>query len=114
MTLSNRHGFPDILVIAKANCPPCKATMRALRGHGIPYTAVYLGDEENPWLRRAREFGYTAVPVVIISIDGDDIFDSWSGYRPEKIADLARWNDPEELDRMVEAEEQRREDLMAG
>ena len=70
----------------KANCVQCKATKKALdkKGliEGVDYQAVYV-DQDAAALEQLKELGYLQAPVVITEND------AWSGFRPDKIANLA-------------------------
>jgi len=69
-------------VYTKNNCVQCDMTKRLMDKMGIEYDTVNIS--ENPEeLDKLIEMGYRAAPVVIT----DD--DSWAGFNPDKIGDLA-------------------------
>lgn len=72
-----------VTVFSKPSCPQCNATYRGLGKKGIDYEVVDVSADEE-----AKAFilglGYQSVPVVVV---GED---HWYGYRPDKIAELAR------------------------
>jgi glutaredoxin-like protein NrdH len=71
-----------ITVYTKPGCPQCTATQRALGRAGLAYDTVDLTDDAE-----ARDYalslGYLQTPVIIAGGQ------HWSGYRPDRIADLA-------------------------
>ena len=70
----------------KANCVQCNATKKALKKkglvEGVDYQAVYV-DQDAAALEQLKELGFLQAPVVITEND------AWSGFRPDKIANLA-------------------------
>lgn len=71
-----------VTVYTKPACVQCNATYRALDKKGISYQSVDIS--QNPEaLERLKAMGYMQAPVVVT----DD--DHWSGFRPDKIEDLA-------------------------
>jgi glutaredoxin-like protein NrdH len=71
-----------ITVYTKPGCPQCTATVRALDLAGLAYGTVDLTDDAD-----ARDYalslGHLQAPVIIAGGQ------HWSGYRPDRIADLA-------------------------
>jgi glutaredoxin-like protein NrdH len=72
-----------ITVYTKPGCPQCIATLRALDRVGLACDTVDLTDDTE-----ARDYtlslGYLQAPVVIAGGH------HWSGYRPDRIANLAQ------------------------
>lgn len=69
-------------VYTKPQCVQCDMTKRLMDKLDIEYNTVDIS--ENPEeLDKLIAMGYRAAPVVIT----DD--DSWAGFNPDKIADLA-------------------------
>ena len=69
-------------VYTKNNCVQCDMTKRLMDKMGIEYDTVNIS--ENPEaLEKLIELGYRAAPVVI----NDN--DSWAGFNPDKIGELA-------------------------
>lgn len=71
-----------ITVYTKPSCVQCTATYRALDSKGIEYEVLDVSTDENA-LEAVKSLGYMQAPVVIT----DD--DHWSGFRPDKINELA-------------------------
>lgn len=72
-----------ITVYSKPACVQCNATYRALDKKGVAYDVVDI-TEDAAALARVKDLGYMQAPVVVA---GDD---SWSGFRPDKIDEVAR------------------------
>jgi glutaredoxin-like protein NrdH len=71
-----------ITVYTKPSCVQCTATYRALDNKGIEYEVLDLSVDENA-LEAVKALGYMQAPVVITDED------HWSGFRPDKINELA-------------------------
>ena len=65
-----------ITIYSKPNCPQCAATKRAFDRLGAPYTVVDI----------------TTDPVALATLQEAVFVDSdfWTGYRPDRIRDVAR------------------------
>ncbi|MCZ2401992.1 glutaredoxin-like protein NrdH [Paenarthrobacter sp. Z7-10] len=72
-----------VTVYTKPACVQCNATYRALDKKGITYQSVDISQDPEA-LERLRSLGYMQAPVVITDQD------HWSGFRPDKIAELAQ------------------------
>ena len=72
----------SVTVYTKPACVQCNATYRALDKRGIDYQVVDV-TEDAAALEKIKELGYMQAPVVITEQD------HWSGFRPDKIAELA-------------------------
>lgn len=72
-----------VTVYSKPACVQCNATYRALEKKGIDYETVDLSQDPEA-LARIRTLGYMQAPVVITDED------HWSGFRPDKIEELAQ------------------------
>lgn len=72
-----------IVVYSKPACVQCVATARELERRGIPYKYVDL-TQDSAALNVVQNLGYRQVPVVVTGND------HWSGFRPDKIALLAK------------------------
>lgn len=77
-------------VYTKSNCQQCVATKRLLDRRGVPYTTVDL-DADASQIEVVKALGFTSAPVVTVT-DGTRTIDSWGGYRPDKIKELASTN----------------------
>ena len=71
-----------IAVYSKPSCVQCTATYRALDKQGIEYEVFDVSADEKA-LAAVKELGYMQAPVVVTDND------SWSGFRPDKINELA-------------------------
>ncbi|RKR75115.1 glutaredoxin-like protein NrdH [Frondihabitans australicus] len=70
-----------ITVYTKPSCVQCTATYRALDNSGIEYEVFDVSVDEKA-LETVKALGYLQAPVVVTDED------SWSGFRPDKIAAL--------------------------
>lgn len=71
-----------ITVYTLPSCVQCRATYRALDAKGLEYATLDLSQDESA-MAMVKGLGHVQAPVVVT----DD--DHWSGFRPDKIADLA-------------------------
>ena len=71
-----------ITVYSKPSCVQCNATYRALDAKGIEYSVTDVSQDADA-LEHVKSLGYMQAPVVVA--DGDH----WSGFRPDKIDELA-------------------------
>ncbi|GAA1144128.1 glutaredoxin-like protein NrdH [Nesterenkonia lutea] len=72
----------SVTVYTKPACVQCNATYRALDKNGVTYETVDITQDAEA-LERLRALGYMQAPVVITEAD------HWSGFRPDKISELA-------------------------
>ena len=72
-----------ITIYSKPNCPQCAATKRAIDRLGAPYTVVDITTDPAA-LATLQEAGFRQAPVVFVDSD------FWTGYRPDRIRDVAR------------------------
>ncbi len=84
-----------ITVYSKLVCPQCDSTYRALFAAGLEFEgfteptsdkvtfSINVVDTDAEALEFIKELGYLQAPVVIV--DGEH----WSGFRPDKIAEIA-------------------------
>lgn len=96
VVLSDRRGFAgshqhsrgktvkimSVTVYTKPSCVQCNATYRALDAKGIEYEVLDVSQDEVA-LEQVKALGYMQAPVVITDED------HWSGFRPDKIDELA-------------------------
>jgi glutaredoxin-like protein NrdH len=80
--LREKQGEMAITVYTKPSCVQCNATYRALDSKGIEYDILDLS-EDPAALEHVKSLGYLQAPVVVTDED------HWSGFRPDKIDDLA-------------------------
>lgn len=72
-----------ISVYSKPSCVQCTATYRALDKQGIEYEVFDVSADEKA-LAAVKELGYLQAPVVVTDSE------HWSGFRPDKINELAQ------------------------
>ena len=77
-----KEGEMAITVYTKPSCVQCTATYRALDSKGIEYEVLDLSQDPTA-LEQVKALGYLQAPVVITDED------HWSGFRPDKIDELA-------------------------
>lgn len=81
-----------VRVYTKDRCVQCDMTKRLMDRHGIEYVEEDAMDEGN--LLAFKELGFLAAPVVAVGESRDDM---WSGFRPDRINEIAeRLNKQEE------------------
>ncbi|OZG64767.1 glutaredoxin family protein [Bifidobacterium eulemuris] len=71
-----------VTVYSKPSCPQCDATKRQLTALGVPFAVVDVTQDAQA-AELLRTAGFMQVPVVLADND------IWSGYRPDKIKQLA-------------------------
>lgn len=71
-----------VTVWCKPSCVQCSASYSALDSKGIDYQVVDMSQDVDA-LERVKALGYLQAPVVITDED------HWSGFRPDKIDELA-------------------------
>ena len=72
----------SVTVYTKPSCVQCNATYRALDSKGVEYEVVDVTEDATA-LERVKSLGYMQAPVVVTDED------HWSGFRPDKISELA-------------------------
>lgn len=72
----------NITVYSKPACVQCNATKREMDKKGIKYDIVDISQDPAA-ADHIRELGFMQAPVVITSDT------EWSGFRPDKIKELA-------------------------
>nr|WP_225752453.1 glutaredoxin-like protein NrdH [Pseudoclavibacter sp. Marseille-Q3772] len=72
-----------ISVYSKPSCVQCTATYRALDKQGLEYEVFDVSADEKA-LAAVKELGYLQAPVVVTDSD------HWSGFRPDKINEIAQ------------------------
>jgi len=81
-TFEGEHSDMAITVYTKPSCVQCNATYRALDSKGIEYEVLDVS-EDAAALEHVKSLGYLQAPVVVTDED------HWSGFRPDKIDELA-------------------------
>ena len=82
----------SVIVYSLPGCVQCGAIKRKLKGEGIPFTEIQA-HEDDAAAEFIKDLGYTQAPVIYFStINGDD---HYSGYRPDKTAELIAAAKPE-------------------
>ena len=74
-----------VRVYSKPNCGQCAATIRKLDLLGVEHVVEDATDPQT--LAALKELGYLSAPVVCVGVSNDDM---WSGYRPDRIEEIAR------------------------
>lgn len=71
------------------SCQRCRLTCRRLDELGIRYDLIEIHEEHNAAIRDylIDELGFAEAPVVVIDADHED---SWAGFRPDRIDNLAK------------------------
>lgn len=78
-----------ITVFTKPSCVQCTATYRALDSKGIEYVVRDLSEDDSA-LEMVKELGYLQAPVVLAEgLPSGKSTEHWSGFRPDKIAELS-------------------------
>lgn len=83
MRNADRVGKSLVTVYTKPDCVQCDATKRTLNKYDIPFTEINLSDNMEV-LDRLKAAGWMRAPIVETA-DGE----MWSGFRPDRIRDLA-------------------------
>lgn len=71
-----------VKVYTKPSCVQCNATYRALDAKNVEYE-IHDVSEDAEALEQVKALGYLQAPVVVTDED------HWSGFRPDKIDELA-------------------------
>lgn len=72
-----------IIVYTKPACVQCNATYKALDKYGLAYTVIDITSDDVA-RDHVMALGYLQAPVVIV-----DDHTHWSGFRPDRIKELA-------------------------
>jgi glutaredoxin-like protein NrdH len=78
-----------VIVYTKPACVQCNATYRALDKKGIAYSSVDITQDADA-LERLKALGHMQAPVVEKLNDKGELEDHWTGFRPDKIEELAQ------------------------
>jgi len=73
----------QVTVYSKPDCMQCNFTKKWLKERNIPYTELNIKEDEEALLK-VKEMGFQSVPVIVTEDD------SWYGFQPDKLAELAR------------------------
>lgn len=74
----------SITIYSKPSCPQCSGTYRALDKQGLEYESIDV-TQDSEALAFIKGLGYQQAPVVYVDKDTH-----WSGYRPDRVKDLAQ------------------------
>ena len=77
-----------VTVLSKPSCVQCNATYRTLDSKGVHYGVTDVSEDVTAY-ERAQSLGYMQAPVVIVEDANGTVTDHWSGFRPDKISELA-------------------------
>lgn len=75
-------------VYSKPACVQCNSTYRVLDKKGISYQTVDMSQDAEA-LEVMKSLGFMQAPVVVNRDAEGNIISSWSGFDPDKIAELA-------------------------
>lgn len=76
-------------VYSKPACVQCTSTYRMLDKKGLSYQTVDMTQDEDA-LGVMKGLGFQQAPVIVNRDEDGNIVSSWSGFNPEKIAELAQ------------------------
>ena len=71
-----------VRVYSKPDCVQCTSTYRVLDSKRVPYMVIDMSVDAEA-LELVKRLGYLQAPVVVTDED------HWSGFRPDKINELA-------------------------
>ena len=71
-----------VKVYSKPDCKQCDMTYKVLASEGVDYEVINV-TVSDAGFEKVRELGYLQVPVVVTDTD------HWSGFRPDKIKEIA-------------------------
>ncbi len=74
-----------VTVFSKPACVQCTMTYKALDKAGVTYTVVDVTENTAALEYVTEDLGYSAAPIVVV-----DEHNHWSGFRPDRIAALAK------------------------
>lgn len=74
-----------VRVYSKPNCGQCAATIRKLDMLNVEYVVEDATDPQT--VAALKDLGYLSAPVVCVGVSNDDM---WSGYRPDRIEEIAK------------------------
>lgn len=75
-------------LFSKNGCVQCNASERALKKFGVDYAKTNMSQDMEAF-DYVINLGFQAAPVILVKDDEGNITDSWSGFNPDKIAELA-------------------------
>lgn len=78
----------EVKLYGKENCVQCTALERKLTERKIDFDHEDATTAENLQFIKSLDPGYSRAPIVTVSENGV-IVDHWTGYRPDKIDELA-------------------------
>ena len=76
-----------IIIYSTPSCMACRSTQNQFSKQNIDVVKVDLSQDQVSF-DRLVSMGYSAAPIVEI-IDGDQVVDIWSGFRPDKISQFS-------------------------
>lgn len=78
----------SITVYSKPRCPQCDATYRKLNALGASYESIDVTQDAES-LNLIKGLGYSQAPVVAVRGGDGAILESWGGFRPDRIQEVA-------------------------
>lgn len=80
-----------IIVYSKQFCVQCNQTKRELTKQGSIYEEIMLDAPENEQLLEdLKTEGFLQAPIVKVITEKGVVMDKWSGFNPEKIANIKK------------------------
>ncbi len=76
-----------IRVYTKPNCQQCELTKDLLTKKGLPFEVEDITEPAN--LEAAKSMGLTSAPVVVVQDGVHSPAESWAGFRPDLIEQVA-------------------------
>ncbi|GAA2238365.1 glutaredoxin-like protein NrdH [Rarobacter faecitabidus] len=76
--------------LSKPACAQCDASERGMARRGIRPDKRRDMSQDSAALQLAIDLGHRQAPVTIVRESDGTIIDHWSGFRPDKIMELAR------------------------
>lgn len=78
-----------IELYSKPSCVQCTQSKKTLDRMGLNYSVTDVTEDPTAYDFVTKTLGYMAAPVLVIKNAANEIIDSWSGFNPEKIHELA-------------------------
>jgi glutaredoxin-like protein NrdH len=75
-----------VTVYTKPACSQCRMTFLALDKKGISYESVDVTTSPEALEYITEDLGYSQAPVIVVNADEEN---HWSGFRPDKLDQLA-------------------------
>lgn len=76
----------QVEVYSKPNCGQCMATKKWLSRDAVKFTELDMTEQVVAY---GKSIGAMSAPIVIVRNDEGEITDSWGGFKPSNLKDLA-------------------------